>query len=269
MCNYESDLISIITPIYNCEKYVEQTIKSVQNQTYTNYELIIVDDGSTDNSANIIKNIMKNDNKIIYIKQKNSGVVVARNTAIENAKGRFIAFLDSDDLWYREKLEKQIKFMKEKDIAFSYTSYETIDENNKIIKAKQNIMEVVEYGDLLKQNIIGCLTVMIDRSKIGNIVIQDIKHEDYATWLSILSKGVHAYGIDEVLASYRKRSNSLSSNKIKAAIWTWNIYRKSQHLGIAKSIWYFSHYAIKHVLRIIVILILMLVLVLYILYFKG
>ncbi|WP_455539188.1 glycosyltransferase family 2 protein [Terrisporobacter sp.] len=267
MYNYESNLISIITPIYNCEKYIEQTIKSIQNQTYTNYELIIVDDGSTDNSANIIKKIMKNDKKIIYIKQKNSGVVVARNTAIENSKGRYIAFLDSDDLWYREKLEKQIKFMKEKDVAFSYTSYEIIDENNKIIKEKQNVIEVLEYGDLLKQNIIGCLTVMIDRSRIGNIVIQDTKHEDYATWLSILSTGVKAYGINEVLASYRKRSNSLSSNKIKAAIWTWNVYRNSQHLGITKSIWYFSHYAIKHVLRMIIFLILVVFILLYVFIF--
>ena len=240
-------LVSIITPMYNSEKYIGQTIESVLNQTYKEWEMLIVDDCSNDNSPNIVKEYVQRDNRIRYIKIKeNKGVSNARNIGLQQARGRFIAFLDSDDKWNYSKLENQVQFMIEKECTITFTSYELIDEDSNTIGKEIKVPREVRYNDLLKGNTLGCLTVMIDKSKIEfDIEMSDARHEDYILWLSILKKGHIAYGIDKVLAQYRKSSTSLSGNKVKSAIWTWNVYRNIEKISLYKSMYYFINYIIN------------------------
>lgn len=243
--------VSIITPVYNSEKFIRDTIISVLNQTYDNWELILVDDCSTDSSAEIIKEYSNSDKRIKYIKlKKNKGVANARNIGISKAEGRFIAFLDSDDIWHNHKLEIQINYMKEKNIGFCFSGYEIISENSEIIKCKIiPSKKIISYKDILKQNVIGCLTVIIDRNIVTDFRMPEIRHEDFATWIQILKSGQKAYCIDKVLASYRKSKESLSGNKIKSGIWTWKIYRQYEDMSIIKSLFYFSNYVIKSLLK--------------------
>lgn len=237
------DLVSIITPVYNAEKYIEDTIKSVLNQSYMNWELILINDCSSDCSMNIIKKYNDRDSRIRVIElNKNSGPAVARNTGIECAHGRFIAFLDSDDIWMPNKLEVQLNFMKKNNIYFSFTEYLKINENGEnrgIVKVPKNLT----YTELLKSNIIGCLTVVYDTHGIGKVYMPDIrKRQDYGLWLKILREHTNAYGIQKCLAKYRVRKNSVSSNKIKAASYQWQVYRKIEQLNLFKSIYYFINY---------------------------
>lgn len=236
-------MVSIITPSYKSVKFISQTIESVLNQTYQDWEMIIVDDVSPDNSNEIIEKYIKKDDRIKLIKlEKNGGPAVARNRAIEEASGRYIAFLDADDLWMPGKLEKQIKFMVNNNIVLSYSSYDLIDEDNNdlgtfITKPKVN------YSDLLKTNSIGCLTAIYDTEKIGKVLMPDIiKRQDYGLWLNILKKTDHAKGILESLAKYRIMKNSVSSNKFVAAKYVWKIFRDVEKLNIFKSCYYFCFY---------------------------
>jgi len=241
------DLVSIITANYNCEKFLDDTINSVLNQTYQNWEMIIVDDVSSDKSVEIIQKYVKKDNRITLIQLKeNSGAAVARNTAIEASKGRFISFLDSDDLWTDNKLEKQISFMLDKGYDFTYTNYDLIDEDNvrygKTFKAQRE----VTYTDLLKTCTIGCLTAIYDTKKMGKVYMPLIrKRQDYGLWLKILKKIDKAYLYNESLAVYRTRNNSISSNKINASKFQWKIYREIEKLNLLQSSYYFLHYAYK------------------------
>lgn len=243
----EKPLISVITPAYNAAKFIGETIESVLNQTYTNWEMIIVDDCSQDETRNIVESYTKKDLRIkLYALEENSGAAVARNKAMELAKGRYIAFLDSDDRWLPEKLEKQLKFMQEKDIAFSYTGYVRILEDgtrtNAIVKPNK---KTVNYDDLMKRCVIGCLTVMLDRSKIGKVDMVNIRsRQDYVYWLTITKMGFLAYGLPEVLAEYRLVEHSISSNKLKAAKMNWHVFRKIEKQSLLKSLWYFSNYAV-------------------------
>ena len=231
-------LVSIITPVYNAERFLSDTIKSVQNQTYKNWEILLIDDCSKDNSAQIIKEFQKYDNRIKYIKlKKNSGASVSRNEGIRNAKGRFIAFVDSDDIWKPEKLEIQIKYMLKENLGFTFTSYRYMKENgeltNKIAKAPSKI----NYNGLLKNTIIGCSTVVIDREIVDYFEMPLVRRgQDTATWLQILRKEKYAYGIEQDLVNYRLVGESLSSNKIKALKRTWNTYRNVEKLGLLKSL---------------------------------
>lgn len=244
---YIDGLVSIITPVYNAERFVEETIKSVQVQTYTNWEMILVDDLSEDNSEDTIKKIQKNDNRIKYIKLKeNSGAAIARNTAIANAKGRYIAFLDSDDLWKSNKLEKQINFMKEHNYGFTFTSYELMSEEGSNLNKIVQVPKKINYDELLKNTIIGCLTVVIDRKLVGNFAMPLLrKGQDTATWLKILKNYEYAYGINENLANYRLVQGSISSNKIGALKRTWNIYRNVEQLSLIKSCYVLGCYVIN------------------------
>lgn len=243
-------LISIITPMHNASATIKDTIESVLAQTYENWEIIIVDDCSTDSSAIIVEEYCKKDERVrYYLSKENVGACAARNKALELARGRYIAFLDSDDMWTVDKLEKQFEFMKNKDIAFSYTACDVIDERGKSTGQIRNVPKEVDYKTLLKGNCIPCLTVMIDREKVDYKGMPDVHHEDYAAWLDILKSGVTAYGINEVLARYRVCNSSLSGNKFKAMKWTWDIYRKHEGLGIFKSIYYFINYVIKALLK--------------------
>lgn len=242
-----NERVSIITPVYNCELLIEETMKSVINQTYLNWEMLLVDDCSTDNSANIIKEYSKRDNRIKYFKlSKNMGAAAARNEALKNATGRFIAYLDSDDLWKKTKLEKQVEFMKRKKIAFSCTDYEKINENgeslNKIIK----IPYKVNYNYYLKNTIIQTVGVMIDSKITGKdlLVMPNIRRrQDAATWCQLLKAGYDCYALSENLSYYRVVNNSLSSNKFKAVKGTWFLYRKIEKLSLLKSCFCFIGYA--------------------------
>ena len=242
-----SDKVSVITASYNAGRFIEETIKSVLEQTYDNLELIIVDDCSTDNTEEIVKKYMKIDLRVKFYKlEKNSGAAVVRNTALEKAKGRFIAFLDSDDVWDRDKLEKQINFMKKNNYGFSFTSYRLMNEKGILLNKEVRVPSQIKYEQLLKNTIIGCLTVIIDKDIIGDFRMPLVRAgQDTATWLSILRKGNIAYGYDEVLASYRLVDGSISSNKLKALKRTWNTYRKLENLNLIKSTYYFVYYVLN------------------------
>jgi len=234
------ELISIITPSYKSEKFISQTIESVLNQTYQNWEMIIVDDVSPDNSNEIIEEYTKKDNRIKLIKlAKNSGPAIARNKAIEEAKGRYIAFLDADDLWKPEKLEKQIKFMQKKDCALSYSVYETMSEEGELKNKFINPPLKLSYNDLLKTNHIGCLTAIYDTQKVGKVYMPLIKkRQDYGLWLKILKKIDFAYGMEEPLAIYRIMSDSVSSNKFKLLKYNYLLFKEHEGFSAIKSFYY-------------------------------
>ncbi|MCF6182667.1 glycosyltransferase family 2 protein [Lutibacter sp.] len=243
-------LVSIITPNFNCEKFIAATIKSVINQTYKNWELIIVDDCSTDNSVKIINDFISKGERIKLIKlNKNSGPAVARNKAIELSKGDYMAFLDSDDLWDSEKLEIQLNFMESKQIALSFTSYFSVNEEGvklKMIEAKQKI----SYKNLLTNNYIGCLTAMYSVKQLGKVYFPNIKkRQDWALWLKITKSGVLAHGINKPLAYYTKRDFSVSSNKWDLLKYNWKIYREFENLSIVVSFYYFIQLFLKKIVK--------------------
>ena len=244
---YVDGLVSIIIPAYNAADYIAETIESVFNQTYINWEMLIVNDCSQDNTAEIVQSYAVKDKRIKLINLKqNSGAAVARNTAMQNAKGRYIAFLDSDDLWKKEKLQKQIEFMQQNDYGFTFTAYEHFKEVKENIQNQVQIPKSLNYNQALKGNQIGCLTVMLDRKQIQNIYFTTQRHEDYILWLNILKQGITAYGIQENLALYRTgNSKSISGNKLQSALWTWKVYRESQRLSVVKSMYYMWFYVVN------------------------
>lgn len=246
----KNDLVSIITPAFNSERTISETIESVLAQTHQEWEMIIVDDCSEDGTRDIVKRFAEKDERIKLVELKmNSGVANARNVAIRKATGRYIAFLDSDDLWEAEKLLKQISFMLKKKCSFSYTAYEIVDAEGNSLKKTVFATEKQDYKKLLKQNTIGCLTVMIDRVEISNIEMPLMKHEDFATWLDILKEGYVAYGLNESLGKYRKLDDSVSANKFKTIGWVWKIYREHQNLGYFRSSYYLIHFVTRSALK--------------------
>lgn len=224
MKKLQKDLVSIIMPLYNGKVFLKKTLDSIVNQDYKTIELIIVDDCSSDNPIEVIEQY-KNQILITYVKlETNSGAAVARNIALKMALGEYVAFLDSDDIWYPNKLKKQIEIMKKNNQSFCFTAIEMIDEEDKVIKNKRPIREKVDYKFLLKNTMIATSSVVIDISKVGEFTMPLLRSgQDYATWLMILRNGIVAYGINEVLVSYRKRSQSLSSQKFKNFKKVWNI----------------------------------------------
>lgn len=248
-----SSKVTVVTPAYNAERFIDQTIESVLDQTYPNWEMVIVDDSSTDRTVEIIKEYTEKDARIKLIElEENSGSAVARNTAMDHATGKYLAFLDSDDLWLPEKLEKQVAFMEKKDIAFSFTKYRQMLEDGTSTNATTDAPDTVGYDRLMKHCVIGCLTVMLDKEKIGSERMVNIRtRQDYAFWLTLTRKGFLAYGLPEVLANYRLVENSISSNKFKAAKQNWYVYRHIEKQSLWKSIWYFSNYAIRSVINVI------------------
>lgn len=236
-----TDLISIVVPVYNAEKFLEETINCILNQTYQNWELLLVDDCSKDKSAEIINSFIKKDKRIKYIKMaKNGGPALARNKGIEEAKGNFLCFQDADDLWDKNKLEKQLNFMKDKNCAFSYTSYEFADKNCKPIGKKVIAKETLTYNQALKNNIISTITVMFDLKKMDKELIKmpNLKYvEDTATWFKILRNKYIAYGIPEVFSYYRRTERTNSSNKLRTQKPLWNLYRNEEKLSLLKSIY--------------------------------
>jgi glycosyltransferase involved in cell wall biosynthesis len=242
--NKSLQLISIITANYNGEKFIAQTIESVLNQSYQNWEMIIIDDCSNDKSIEIIKKYQLLDSRIKLIAlEKNSGAAVARNYGIDKVKGDFIAFLDGDDLWKEDKLEKQITFMEKNNYPFTFSAYDIISEKNRKITTF-NPPKKVNYNDLLKTCSIGCLTVIYNVKYFGKMYMPNIlKGQDYCLWLNLLKKVDYAYSFPEPLTKYRILQNSISRNKFKKAYYQWYIYQKVEKLNFFKSVYYFTHYA--------------------------
>jgi len=242
-------LVSIVMPLYNCENYITEAIQSVISQSYDSWELIVVDDCSTDRSYFIVRDLMDNEPRIkLHKMSQNSGVASVRNYATKEALGKYIAFLDCDDVWLPKKLEKQIIMMQRDKVFLSYTAYFMIDENS-TVTGLFNVSQEVTYNDMLKSSTIGTLTMVYDADKLGKYYFNDIGHEDYAMKLKLLKNIVFAHGIIEPLAKYRIISKSLSRNKLKAAFWQWNIYRKTEKLSLDKAIYYFVWYAFKGFLK--------------------
>lgn len=249
----DSELVSIVVPVYNAEKFIKDTIKTVQDQTYKNWELILVNDCSTDNSIDIINDYIKEDKRIKLINlENNSGAAIARNTGIENATGKYVAFLDSDDLWDKEKLEKQIEFMRKNEYKFTFTGYEFADEEGNKLGKIVNVPLILNYKQALKNTTIFTSTVILDIQKLGKELIKmpNVRRgQDTATWWKILKTGINAYGLNENLSIYRRSENTLSSNKIKALKRTWHLYRNVEHLNIFYSLYNFFWYCFNAVKR--------------------
>ncbi|MDC0204499.1 glycosyltransferase [Flavobacteriales bacterium] len=246
-----NSLVSIITPSYNSAKFIKQCIESVIAQTYTNWELLIVDDCSIDNSGEIITSFAEKNKKIQKIfSENNVGAAESRNIGIRQAKGKYIAFLDSDDLWERQKLEKQISFMEKEDIAFSFSTYQPMSEDGSKLYSIIHAPKSITYSSYLKNTIIGCLTVVINREKTGNFEMQNIcSSHDMALWLSIMKRGFKAYGLDENLARYRIVSTSNTASKWHAAKDVWKVYREIEMLSFFYSSWCFLNYTFNALVK--------------------
>ena len=246
-------MVSIVVPVYNAAKYIENTIRMVGEQTYKDWELILVDDASRDGSAELIEEIIRKQGKRIRLirKSTNVGAAEARNAGIDASSGRYIAFLDADDVWKPDKLEKQIAFMEKTGAAFAFHSYEFGDENatptGKIVHAPATL----KYKQALSRTVIFTTTVMFDTEKIDMEIIHmpQVPSEDTATWWRILKCGYVAYGLDENLAIYRRPAKSLSSNKLEAIGRIWFLYRNIADLSIPQSLFYFGGWAIRATLR--------------------
>jgi len=243
-------MVSIIVPLYNAEKFIWETVQSVINQTYKDFELLLVDDCSTDRSLAAAEAI--NDSRVRVIRQEqNAGAYAARNRGLSEAKGRYIAFLDADDKWEPTKLEDTLKFMEEKDAGFVFTSYEFADEKcvgtGKVVR----VPETISYKQALSNTTIFTSTVLIDREKVADELIKmpNIKSEDTATWWQILRAGHTGYGLDKNLVKYRRSAGTLSSNKIEALRRIWNLYRKAAGLSVVSSAAHFVVWAFKAVAR--------------------
>ena len=244
-------LVSIVMPAYNAEKYIGAAIDSVIAQTYQNWELIVVDDCSTDNTAEIVTEYMKKDERIKYHKlEKNSGAAVARNTAVEIAQGKYMAFLDSDDVWFPEKLSKQIYFMEENNYIFTCTSYTKIDEEGKYLNRTIGVRKQSNYDDILKKNP-GNSTVIYNAEVIGKVTIPNIrKRNDYVMWLSVVKKAGMLYGMGETLASHRIRNGSLSKKKANLVAYHWKVYREIEKLSLLKSSYLIIYWVVVTVFKL-------------------
>ena len=244
------DKVSVVIPVHNAEKFITNTVDSVLAQTYGNFEIILCENNSTDSSKEILSAMSDPRIKVLELTGV-SDAAGARNAGVKEADGRYIAFLDADDLWNKEKLEKQISFMKEKNAVFSFTGYEFASEDavplGKIVRVPENIT----YNEALKNTTIFTSTVIFDMSVLTKeqIEMPHIKSEDTALWWQLLRNGVKAYGLNEHLVLYRRPSKSLSSNKLEAIRRIWNLYRKWEHLGFFKSVFCFVAWAFRAVAR--------------------
>ena len=249
-----NDVISIIVPVYNVSKYIIETMDCVRRQTYADWELLLVEDGSTDGTAEIIQKYMERtqDARIRLLRQpSNMGAARARNRGVEEAVGRYVAYLDADDLWTPTKLEKELAFLKEKQAAFVFTGYEFADEWGRGTGKVVRVPETITYKEALKNTTIFTTTVMFDTDRISKelLMMPVMKSEDTALWWKILRNGYTAYGLDENLAKYRRGGKSLSSNKLEALRRIWNLYRRAEGMSVLNSAWHFCFWAVRAVKR--------------------
>ena len=226
-------LVSVITPVYNAERFILTAVESVMKQSYKNIEIILVDDCSTDKSAEIISSLQEKYQGIVYhLQETNMGAGVARNKALELARGRYAAFLDSDDVWKPEKIEKQLNVMQQTGAPLCYTAIEMIDESGKIVKEKRKIKEICDYNYLLHNTVIPTSGLVVDRKQCGDFRMHLRRGgQDYATWLKLMRNGAVARGVDEALVQYRMVSGSLSSNKFKSIQQVWEIQTQDEKIG--------------------------------------
>lgn len=241
----EMEIVSIITPCYNSEKYIADTYNSIKSQTYTNWEWIIVDDCSSDKSGEIIQSF--NDNRIkLIIQSKNQGAAYSRNLALNKAQGRFITFLDSDDLWLPNFLETTINYLIENNEELVYSSYKRVDENLKPLLTDFIAVDKVDRNRILYNCPIPMLTSVYDSKRIGKIPVPDVElREDHAMWIDLLGKIKYARAINESLAIYRIRNNSVSRNKLRIAKKQYNVYRYYLKMNFLKSSYYTFFWAIN------------------------
>lgn len=246
-------LVSIIMPCHNGEKYLSESINSVISQNYEDWELLVIDDLSEDNSVQIIKDFEKKDIRIKYLKNNDhTGKPYSpRNFGIAHAGGRYIAFLDCDDKWLPSKLQNQMRLFEKDDCVIVYSFYQKMDEYGNVHNSIITSPSSVTYRQLLNGNCIGNLTGMYDTAKVGKIFQKDFGHEDYLMWLDILKSGYTAYSTNSIEAVYREQKSSTSGNKLQAFKWTWNIYRKGLKLSLFSSVCHFIAYAVKGVLKYI------------------
>lgn len=243
-------LVSIIMPSYNASRFIAESIKSVLAQTYQDWELLVVDDGSSDNSVDIINSYMSGDKRIKLFQGGHHGAAEARNIGIRQAEGRYVAFLDSDDVWVPTKLELQINFMKQGGHAFIFSNYYVMDEESRHTGKTVKVPTSISYHEYLRNTIIGCLTVIIDRKQTGYFEMPIIRSShDMALWLLIMRRGFKAYGQQETLAGYRMVGNSNTSNKAKAAFDVWKVYREIEHLSLPYAAFCFCGYAIHAIIK--------------------
>ena len=245
-------LVSIITPTYNCGKFIGETIKSVQQQTYTNWEMIIVDDCSADDTKKVVEKYQQQDERIKYhCLTENGGAAVARTKAMELATGQYMAFLDSDDLWMPDKLEKQLDFMQKNNYAFTSTSYQHMSEDGVMLEKTLNAVNKTDYKRLLLDCPVGNSTVMYDVIRMGKFKVPNIrKRNDDALWLTMLKKEKYIYGLSEVLMKYRLRKDSISRKKWSLVKYTWYLYREIEHLSIFTSLWHICWWGIIKVFKL-------------------
>lgn len=248
----QDGLVSVITPAYNCAKYIGKTIESVQAQTYGNWEMVIVDDCSTDNTREVVESYSKNDFRVRYIcLDKNSGAAVARTESMKAAKGEYMAFLDSDDMWKPEKLAKQLAFMREEGHPFSCTAYEQVDEQGNPLGKVIKTIRRTSYNRLLLDCPVGNSTVMYSVRAMGKFEVPNIrKRNDDALWLQMLKKEPYIWGMPEILAEYRVREGSISHNKFDLVKYHWMLYRDIEHLSVIRSIFHIGVWGFIKVLRI-------------------
>ncbi len=246
-------MVSIVVPVHNAAGFIADTIKMVCEQTYKDWELILVDDASTDNSVEIIEEMIRTHKKRIRLirKKTNEGAAEARNTGIDATSGKYIAFLDADDIWAKEKLEKQVEFMEKTGAEFSFHSYEFGDENGTPTGRVVHVPKELRFRQALSRTVIFTSTVMFDAENIdmGIIHMPKVPSEDTATWWRILKSGYVAYGLDENLTIYRRPKKSLSSNKLEAVYRIWFLYRNIADLSIPESLFYFGGWAVRATLR--------------------
>ena len=243
-------LVSVITPCYNSEAFIAETIGTVQAQTAKAWEMLLVDDCSSDRTREIIEDLAANDPRLILIaRAANGGPAVARNTALARARGRFVAFLDHDDLWLPEKLAHQLAFMAETDCAISYTAYRRISQRGAKTGGLIRVPAAMTYESLLKNTAIANLTTLVDQAKSGPIRVPEMPYDDYVLWLSLLKRGLSARGLNEDLARFRVVEGSSSSRKHRAVVWVWRIYRDVEQLSLPRSLWCIGHYILRAALK--------------------
>ena len=243
-------LVSIITPSWNVERLIGETIESVQAQTFGDWELLIADDCSTDQTPAIVGRYAAADPRIKLIRQpRNGGPALARQAAIDHAQGRYLAFLDSDDLWLPAKLERHLAFARKIGASLSYTAFRRIDETGAVTGRLITVPASLTYQQLLKNTSIATLTALVDRELAGRIAMKNEPYDDFCLWLSILKPGLTAYGLNEDLARYRVRGQSVSSRPLRSASWVWHIYRGVEKLSLPKAAWCFAHWSTRACLK--------------------
>ncbi len=242
--------VSIITPAYNAAATIRMTIRSVQTQSFEDWEMLIADDGSEDDTAAVVEEVAASDGRVVLIRcPANAGSGAARNAALARAAGRYVAFLDSDDLWLPEKLARQTAFMRDKACALSYTAFRRISTDGARTGRLIPVPERLTYGALLKNTAIATLTAMVDSRQTGPLSMSTARRDDYILWLSLLRRGFIAHGLQEDLARYRAVAGSRSSRPGRSAASTWRVYREAEGLGLVRASWCMTHYGARALVK--------------------